>query len=123
MFTKLFVRSAPIVAIAAFTSIAQADSNQDFTLHNATGFMIGELHVSSANNDRWGPDVLGQDVLNPGDKVRVSFSGYKPSDCIFDIKIRKGEDGPAFVVEDVNLCQLDDIVFFQAGGRVLFKKF
>jgi hypothetical protein len=130
MFTKV-AGSLCLLALAVAPSIALADStlapralesNQDFTLFNETGFTIGEVHISLANDDKWGGDVLGRDVLPSGEHARINFHGYKPSDCVFDMKIRRGNEGDSFVVEDVNLCELDEIAFTSKGDKVFFHK-
>jgi hypothetical protein len=120
---KKIVGVLPVVGIAVVTSLAQAQggSNQDFTLWNGTGWTIGELHVSSSNDNHWGGDVLGQGVLNDHEKAHITFTGYKPTDCLFDIKITKGEGGPQFVVQAVDLCKVDDVLFYSEGEHVMWK--
>jgi len=123
MFKKILTGSLAVMAIAAASSMALAEgSNQDFTVHNETGFNIGELHISLASDDKWGADVLGQDILLPSDKARISFSGYKPTDCVFDVRIRKNNEGDAYVVQKLNLCEVDDVVFYSKDDQVFFRK-
>ena len=110
------------IAAGTYATRAYAESNQDFVLWNDTGFFIGEVHVTLANDDEWGEDVLGEDILEPGDHTEITFSGYKPKDCIFDIQIRKGNDGAKYLVEDVNLCKLNDLSFYTKKGKVFVKK-
>src|SRR5580700_7788760 len=116
-----------VLGLVTISSLAAADStpsprpmggNQDFTLWNETGFRIGEFHVSLANDAKWGEDVLGKDVLETGDKTHITFHGYKESDCIFDMMIRKNNDGEMFQVGGVNLCEIDDVAFTSKDGHV-----
>jgi hypothetical protein len=122
MFTKI-VRAAFLGVFTFVPSLAVADSpgsNQDFSIYNETGFVIGEVHISRANDDKWGPDVLGRDVLGSGEHTRIVFSGYRADDCIFDMKIRRGNEGVSYVVEDINLCKLDIITVTSKGDKVFF---
>ena len=114
--------SLALAAIATISSLVLAAGNQDFTLHNETDFNIGELHISASDDNKWGPDVLGQDVLLKGDKTHITFTGFKDTDCKFDVKISKNGEDTAYVVEDLNLCEIDDVVFYSKDGKVFFRK-
>jgi phosphoribosyl-AMP cyclohydrolase len=58
-----------LLAAALFVPVAAgAQGKQDFTLHNKTGYTISEVYVSAANTDDWEEDVLGDDVLNSGQR-------------------------------------------------------
>jgi hypothetical protein len=122
MLKKLIPAVLSTLVLSTFAFAGDEGSNQDFTLWNDTGFTIGSVYVSLANDDSWGEDVLGEDMLPVGESTTIRFSGYKPKDCIFDIKIKKGEDGPEFTVEDVNLCKLDNLTFYSKGKKVFYKK-
>jgi len=122
MLKQLAFAAAVLTGTSTVSSVALAAGHQDFSLHNDTHFVIGELHIALANQDKWGPDVLGADTLGQDGKAHIKFTGYKDADCIFDVRIRKDNDGPFFLVEDLNLCEIDDVVFYSKDGKVLFRK-
>src|SRR5437879_5905679 len=70
--------------VVATTSAALADP-RDFTLANNSDYIITHVYVSSADTANWEEDILGRDVLPPGDTVDISFSG--PGGCGYDIKV------------------------------------
>ena len=65
--------SLALILIAAFAYSAFAGS-QDFILVNNTGYPIYCINISPSNSNDWEEDVLGSDILNNGDSVRVNFN-------------------------------------------------
>ena len=41
-------------------------ARQNFSVVNATGHVVATLNVSPTSESSWGPDILGRDVLEPG---------------------------------------------------------
>jgi hypothetical protein len=122
MLKKIGFGALAVATIGAMSAIAFAGGNQDFSLHNETDFVIDELHISLANDDKWGADVLGKDVLNLGESARITFTGFKDTDCKFDVKIKKVKEDVSYVVEDIDLCEIDKVSFTSKDGKVLFHK-
>ena len=56
---------ALLLLFGAGFSLAQ-NGQLDFSLVNKTGVDIDEVNVSPAKSNDWGPDILGQDVLENG---------------------------------------------------------
>lgn len=72
------------------------------TFSNSSQFEIAHIYLSPEDEDDWGPDQLGKDVLGSGDKVE--FSGI---DCdTYDVKLID-EDGDECVLSDIDLCLED----------------
>jgi len=59
------------------------------TVTNETGYTVRYLYVSHTD-DGWGDDVLGSDVLNDGQSIRVDVENFPSS--IFDIKAEDEDD-------------------------------
>lgn len=58
----------------------------DFKLVNKTGFTIAEVYVSPADDDEWGEDVLGEDVLENKKSVEIEFdSDYEAALLAFNV--------------------------------------
>lgn len=68
-----------------FSSIAFAGA-QDFELINSTGMDITHVYVSPANVNSWQEDVLGQDILESGSSVVITFDRSEQA-AYWDIKV------------------------------------
>lgn len=87
--------------------LARAD-HLNFTLYNETSKSIYSLYVSAARSNTWGPDILGNGVLNSGEYTRITFPNQtSDSPCIYDVKV-VFEDRTTSVNRH-NLCQIDSI--------------
>ncbi len=59
--------------------------NPSFMLTNGSGVTIREVYVSLSTDNNWGPDRLGQSVLNPGQGLNVSLPAVGV--CTVDIRV------------------------------------
>ena len=94
-----------LLAALAFAPAAQA---QDlvFTLKNGTSAVMTYFHTSPAGVDDWEEDVLGSDVLGPGESVRVTIADGR-SQCVYDMRFEFDEDSGLDITEDTqDLCKL-----------------
>lgn len=108
------------LAVTTASSGAFAQSQQDFTLINRTGFQINEVYVSPSANDRWGRDILGDEVMPSGTSRNVTFPNSTRA-CQFDIKVvyADGENGE---VRQVNLCEVSNVTLTWSNGRTRFRQ-
>ena len=99
-----------LLVMSALALPAQAQNR--FWLQNNTGQTIEEAYVSPSRLSNWGPDILGQGVLPPGQQVRVSpyFS-----DCVLDVRVRYA-GGREETRMGLNACNLDRIAFGGGGA-------
>src|SRR5688500_2217467 len=104
-----------VAAIVVAGAVATAQGTQDFTLVNKTGLAVNELYVSPSNDDEWGEDVLGQDILKNGEKVEIEFA-RKEKACKWDLKIVDEDDDP-IVWEDIDLCKASEITLLYEGKK------
>lgn len=63
----VFVCLATVLAAGAFAAVF------DFTLVNQTGYGIDAVFVSPADDNDWGDDVLGEDVLPNKKSWEIEF--------------------------------------------------
>ena len=79
-----------------------------FTLVNSSTEPIFGFFLSPAKSTGWGKDILGEAVLMPG--YEQSFTAGNSRGCQFDLQVVYGNKR---IEErrDLNLCQLDRIVF------------
>lgn len=94
---------AAVTVALMFASSAQALDRRVRIVNKSSDFIY---QVFGSNRDRsdWEEDVLGDDVLAPGDSIIVNFndrSGY----CIFDLKAVTREGAEA-VRYGFNVCSM-----------------
>jgi len=95
--------------VVATTSAALADP-RDFTLENASDVVITHVYVASSDTMNWEEDVLGRDVLAPGESVEITFSGFSAGACSYDIKVLAA-DGREGYLYGVDLCAVSLVTF------------
>lgn len=83
---------------------AAGQAQQNFTVVNNTGHTVMTLNVSPSNENAWGPDILGSDVLANGQTASVTFP-RGVEQCSWDIRATY-DDGDSTDARGVNLCQV-----------------
>ena len=106
---------AVCAAVVIGGSAAAALQDQDFVLVNKTGLTIDELYLSPINDEEWGNDVLGKDVLKHNEKITIEFS-HKESECMWDMKIVDADDDD-IIWEDFNLCKIHEITLLYQNKK------
>jgi hypothetical protein len=96
---------AVILCLFAGEAVAQEFA---FVLVNGTQYQIRELHLSSANMNNYGPNVLRPPYLKPGEARTVDFRGYVV-DCNIDLKVVFANIDNQPVWQYLNLCNLKKI--------------
>jgi hypothetical protein len=109
---------AGMITLALSLTSTAAVAADDYAIINETGMEITALHMSPNNQDDWGDDILGQDLLEDGDECGIEFH---PDDeeCAYDIKIVDG-DGKGWVVMNIDLCKYTKVTFKTQGGKVVY---
>lgn len=100
---------ATMFALGVLTSTAQAQSKQDFTLVNKTGYDISEIYISPGKADDWGDDLLedADDGLADGASTPITFTNAKA--CVWDIKVVYEVDESEAIWHDIDLCKVRKI--------------
>jgi hypothetical protein len=101
---KLTIAGAALLALGAALPAAAASSDAVVSIRNDSLWAIQELYLSSTDEDEWGPDQLGDNVLNTGDSFRLTGV---PCDS-YDVRV-VDEDGDECILEDVGLCAAEDV--------------
>ena len=78
-------------------------ARQNFSVVNATGHVVVTMNVSPTSENEWGPDILGSQVLQPGQTAQVVFDRAE-TQCNFDIRATY-DDGDTTDARGINLCQ------------------
>lgn len=81
-------------------------------LWNQARESIFAIHLSPVSSDKWGPDLLGKDVLISGDK----FTLKPPSSqgCHYDVRV-EFESGKSQEKRNQDFCELVDLKFDGSG--------
>ncbi|TCR04849.1 hypothetical protein [Neorhizobium sp. BT27B] len=105
MTKKLVSVAAIIVGIAASVSHAHAE-DLVFTLKNATSSTLERFYTSPSGVDDWEDDVFGQDVLEPGQSIKITIADGR-SVCKYDMRFEFTEDSNLDTTEDTqDLCKM-----------------
>jgi hypothetical protein len=91
----------------ALSSAAFADQ-RDFTLNNNSDYVLTQAFVSPSTDQNWGDDILGRDVLNPGESWAVGFNRGDANTCLWDVKAVTKE-GFEVTLPQLNLCAITDV--------------
>lgn len=100
--------AAAAIVSAAFLSAPAVAGDQDFKLINRTGYQIDKVFVSPHNVKSWQEDVLGEDVLENGGNVDITFSRSEDT-CNWDIKAIYEDGDVAVWTNGFNLCEVSEI--------------
>ncbi|WP_144299999.1 Tat pathway signal protein [Elioraea rosea] len=82
--------------------------NPNFRLVNRSGRTIVEVYVSSSNDQNWGPDRLGQNVLGAGQSMIVTLP--RDGNCVFDMRVVY-DNSTATERRRVNTCTITEVTF------------
>lgn len=114
MIRRLFAAALMLTVVLGIAAVSPhqtfADS-RDFTLYNNSSYVtIVHVYVSPSYVDNWENDVLGRDVLFPGDSADIQFTARDGNACFYDIRL-DGDDGTHTYDNNVNLCVTDSVTF------------
>ena len=105
-----------VVSLLLFVNRQDAVAgDQDFTLVNKTGVEIHALHVSPADANKWGPDILGRDTLEDGQSVEIKFHEDEEAEK-WDLRI-EDKEGHAIEWEDLNLMKISKVILHYSDGK------
>ena len=98
--------TALLLALAIAGSACGDDDtlgDSTLTIENSSSFAIIEINVSSVDETTFGPDLLGNDILFPGESAVITV------ECDdYDIRI-VDEDDVECILADVDLCFEDAV--------------
>ncbi len=86
-----------------------AESMNDFTLINKTGYVIDKVFVGPSKSEEWGEDVLGQDVLEDGASVAIKFQPKVSATGTYDLKVTYKIDDSSVVWYNYDLTKIEKI--------------
>lgn len=110
-------RSVVLISAIIFLSLTLSifAGEQDFVLVNETGFTIDEMYLSPVTTSDWEEDVLGEDVLEDGEDIEITFFNNEDA-CKWDLKIID-EEGDVVYWKNIDLCVAAIITLYYENGE------
>lgn len=99
--------SLGVLALAPST-FGQSDA-VTFTLVNGTDDTIVEFYATAPSSGHWEEDILGIEVLEPGEGVDITIDDWR-EDCHYDF-LAVFEDETELVHENVGVCDGEEYVY------------
>ncbi|MCR0980817.1 hypothetical protein [Roseomonas populi] len=92
-------------------ALAQSRGNPSFNVVNRSGQVIEQLFASSAQQNTWGRDLLGNDVLADGGSFAVRLPAGQ---CTNDVRVVY-QGGRSEERRGIDTCRTNEVVFGQQG--------
>jgi len=102
-----------VSAVTLFASASAMASDLVFTLKNGTKSILTEFYVSPVGVDDWEEDVFGEDVLKPGQSIKIRIPGGRKV-CKYDMKFEFSADSNLDTTTDTqDLCKLNTYTIYE----------
>jgi hypothetical protein len=107
----ILVGSAAAAAPPAATPMVQSKDGYDrhVTIKNRTGWTMLRFYASDSRRDDWEEDILGSDVLESGQDVRVNIDDGSGA-CIYDFKA-EFTNGQELTRSRINVCEVSEYTY------------
>lgn len=95
-------RNYLLLALMVLLVLAQpvlARSSSKVSVENDSDWVIEEFYMSPTDDDDWGDDLLGDDILEPGDIFTLTNISCDDWDILI-----VDEDGDECILEEIDLC-------------------
>ncbi len=107
----VLVGSAAAAAPPAATPMVQSKDGYDrhVTIKNRTGWTMLRFYASDSRSDDWEEDILGSDVLESGQDVRINIDDGSGA-CIYDFKA-EFTNGQELTRSRINVCEVSEYAY------------
>lgn len=109
MIRTLFAASAAATLFHAVIAGPALAEDRRVVIVNATSYSIEEFYASNVGTDDWEEDILGQDILLPGQQVTINIDDGT-GHCRYDFKA-VFDDGDEARKDAVNVCEIGTFTF------------
>jgi len=93
------VLAVALIALFAFVQPASAREESRVVVENLSDWIIEEFYMSPTDVDDWGEDLLGDEILEPGDSLTLTHITCDDWDILV-----VDEDEDECILEEVDLC-------------------
>jgi hypothetical protein len=109
---RLVLAAFLAASVGACADDGSGSLDSTLEIHNESSYAFAEIYLSPEDSGTWGADLLGSDILAPGEVLELSNV-----DCdVYDIRI-VDDEGDDCVVSSVDLC-LDNAVWRVDDGEL-----
>lgn len=107
----VLVGSAAVAAPPAAMPMVQSKDGYDrhVTIKNRTGWTMLRFYASDSRSDDWEEDILGSDVLESGQDVRINIDDGSGA-CIYDFKA-EFTNGQELTRSRINVCEVSEYTY------------
>jgi len=97
-----------MVAALALVAMPAAAQYTSFLLINGMAYPIGQVAISEADMNMWGPNLLRPPPIKGGERRQVTFNA-PTTFCQADLRVEFADGGQPAIWEDLNICTLSKI--------------
>lgn len=107
----ILVGAAAAAAPPAGAPVIQSRDGYDrhVTIKNRTGWTMLRFYASDSRSDDWEEDILGSDVLESGQDVRINIDDGSGA-CIYDFKA-EFTNGQELTRSRINVCEVSEYTY------------
>ncbi|NYT59589.1 hypothetical protein H0A65_11735 [Alcaligenaceae bacterium] len=109
MFVMRSLVLTAVLGIAATVSSAAFAADRTVTVVNKTKTTMSAIYASSVGARTWEEDILGEDMLEPGESVDIDMDDGSGA-CRFDLKA-EFSDGSNTIQQNLNVCKVGEFTF------------
>jgi hypothetical protein len=102
--------AAALGLVLATIGVSSAEKKSDVTVVNHAAWDIHHLYLSAADENEWGPDQLGTEVMATGDSFKLTGI---PCDE-YDVRL-VDEDGDECMIFAVDICGANETWVIESG--------
>jgi hypothetical protein len=100
------LRIAAALLAASVAAPAMAADELTFTIVNKTSEVITHFYTSPSNVEDWEEDVLGEDVIGPGESMQITIADGRRT-CKYDLKFDfEGSTKLETTTDTQDLCEM-----------------
>ena len=107
----VLIGSSAAAAPPAGAPVIQSRDGYDrhVTIKNRTGWTMLRFYASDSRSDDWEEDILGSDVLESGQDVRINIDDGSGA-CIYDFKA-EFTNGQELTRSRINVCEVSEYTY------------
>lgn len=111
-FSKIITATVLSLPIVAFNVHSASAEERVFNVHNESSMDIEYLFVSNSGDEKWGKDVLGDNVVMERGEMGTITVTTDSDACLYDIKAVAADGKTSAELYQVNLCENQEVTFF-----------
>lgn len=122
VFLILFSLLTSFTSLPSQTKYKKSPGKLDFTFINHTGKTIYAFFTSESKDEKWGEDLLPEDLVDDNDEVIVTFEDDEDGDCHWDVKVSLDKEDTKYIyVKGIDMCVVEKLTFYIEDGVCKYK--